>query len=177
LTVAAGAAAGKVEPRHLLRGFIPAFPYLVMFALMQVLYTWDNDTSPLLFSLGPVSVTGDELARSCLLVSQLGSLMTLLSLYTAVTPLRETLSAFDRILLPLSRVGLPARDISLIVGIALRFIPVLTEEAERIVTAQLSRGGRGGIRSAAGMLIPLFLRALERSEMLARAMVLRLYCS
>ncbi|MDR2370481.1 MAG: ATP-binding cassette domain-containing protein [Treponema sp.] len=174
-TVIAGTAAGKVEPKHLLRGFIPAFPYLALFALFQVIFTWAGDISAAVVSLGPVSITKDELVRSALLISQLGALMTLLSLYTAVTPLRETLAAFDRALNPLSRIGLPARDISLIIGIALRFIPVLTEEAECIINAQLSRGGRGGLRSAPGMIVPLFLRALERSETLAKAMVLRLY--
>jgi energy-coupling factor transporter transmembrane protein EcfT len=177
LALAAGAVFGNVEPKHLLRGFIPAFPYLCFLALLQALFTWAGDTSAVIFSLGPVLVTGSELLRSLLLVCQLGALMTLLSLYTAVTPLRETLAAFDRALLPLSRTGIPVRDISLILGIALRFVPVLTGEAERIVTARLSRGGRGGLRSAPGMIIPLFLRALERSETLAKAMALRLYHS
>ncbi|MDR1105519.1 MAG: ATP-binding cassette domain-containing protein [Treponema sp.] len=177
LAIAAGAVFGNVEPKYLLRGFIPAFPYLLFLALLQMLFSWAGDTSPVIFSLGPVTVTGDELLRSCSLVCQLGALMTLLSLYTAVTPLRETLAAFDRALLPLSRAGIPVRDISVILGIALRFVPVLAGEAERIVTAQLSRGGRGGLKSAPGMIIPLFLRALERSETLAKAMALRLYHS
>jgi energy-coupling factor transporter transmembrane protein EcfT len=164
-----------VEPKHLLRGFIPAAPYLAFFALMQVLFSWAGDTSPVYLSLGPVSITRAETARAFRIVCQLSALMTLLSLYTAVTPIRETLAALDRALLPLARIGLPSKDISLIVGIALRFVPVLTEEAERIVTAQLARGGRGGLKSAAGMIIPLFLRSLERSETLAKAMILRLY--
>jgi energy-coupling factor transporter transmembrane protein EcfT len=176
-TLAAGALAGKVEPAHLLRGFIPAAPYLAFFALMQVLFNWAGDTSPVCFSLGPVLITRAELGRAFRIVCQLSALMTLLSLYTAVTPIRETLAALDRALLPLTRVGLPSKDISLIIGIALRFVPVLTEEAERIVTAQLSRGGRGGLKSATGMIIPLFLRSLERSETLAKAMILRLYNS
>jgi energy-coupling factor transport system ATP-binding protein len=177
LAVAVGAVFGNVEPKYLLRGFIPAFPYLLFLALLQMLFSWAGDTSFVFFSLGPVTVTGDELLRSCSLVCQLGALMTLLSLYTAVTPLRETLAAFDRALLPLSRAGIPVRDISVILGIALRFVPVLAGEAECIVTAQLSRGGRGGLGSAPGMIIPLFLRALERSETLAKAMALRLYHS
>jgi energy-coupling factor transport system ATP-binding protein len=175
LALAAGAVFGSVEPKHLLRGFIPAFPYLLFLALLQTLFGWAGDTSAVIFSLGPVTVTKDELLRSCFLVCQLGALMTLLSLYIAVTPLRETLAALDRALFPLSRAGIPVRDISVILGIALRFVPVLTGEAERIVTAQLSRGGKGGLRSAPGMIIPLFLRALERSETLAKAMALRLY--
>jgi energy-coupling factor transport system ATP-binding protein len=174
-TLAAGAAAGRVEPKHLLRGFIPAAPYLTLLVLFQLVFSQPGDASTVLLTLGPVSVTVWELFRGAVLISQLGALMTLLSLYTAVTPLRETLAAVNKALLPLARTGFPARDVSLVIGIALRFVPVLTEEAERIVTAQLSRGGRGGMRSAFGMIIPLFLRALERSETLAKAMVLRLY--
>jgi energy-coupling factor transporter transmembrane protein EcfT len=104
--------------------------------------------------------------------------MALLSLYTAVTPLRETMGAVNRFLSFFGRFGFPARDISLAAGIALRFVPVLTEEAERIAAAQLSRGARKGrVKMILSTVVPLFLRALERSEALARAMLLRGYGS
>jgi energy-coupling factor transport system permease protein len=142
----------------------------------QLVFNWPRDFSPVLVSLGPLSVTLDEVHRSLALLCRYGALMTILSLYTSVTPLRESLRAIGRILSPLSRFGIPGGDIALAIGIALRFVPVLTEEAERIVTAQLSRGGgKGRIRTALAMVVPLFLRSLERSETLARAMVLRLY--
>jgi energy-coupling factor transporter transmembrane protein EcfT len=102
--------------------------------------------------------------------------MALLSLYTAVTTPEASINTVKRKLAPLSRLGIPAGDIALAAGVALRFIPVLTGEAERIVTAQLSRGsGKGRIRTTVTMVVPLLLRALERSETLARAMMLRLY--
>jgi energy-coupling factor transporter transmembrane protein EcfT len=145
-------------------------------AFFQLVFSWPGDLSPVLLSLGLLSVTMDELNRSLALLCRYGALMTLLSLYTALTPLRESLRAIGRALAPLSRFGIPGGDIALAIGIALRFVPVLTEEAERIVTAQLSRGGgKGRVRTALAMAAPLLLRALERSETLARAMVLRLY--
>jgi energy-coupling factor transporter transmembrane protein EcfT len=176
LALLAGGLAGRVGPKHLLRGLIPVLPYMGILVFFQLAFGWPGDFSPVLVSLGPLSVTMDEINRSLALLCRYGALMTLLSLYTAVTPLRESLRAIGRALRPLSRFGIPGGDIALAVGIALRFVPVLTEEAERIVTAQLSRGGgKGRIRTALAMAAPLFLRALERSETLAQAMVLRLY--
>ncbi|MDR2027955.1 MAG: ATP-binding cassette domain-containing protein [Treponema sp.] len=176
LALLAGALAGRVGPRHLLRGLIPALPYMGILVFFQLVFAWPQDYSPVLVSLGPLSVTMAEINRSLALLCRYGALLTLLSLYTAVTPLRETLRAIVRALKPLSRFGIPGGDIALAIGIALRFVPVLTEEAERIVAAQLSRGGgKGKIRTALAMVAPLFLRALERSETLAKAMVLRLY--
>jgi energy-coupling factor transport system ATP-binding protein len=176
LALLAGGIAGGVEPKHLLRGLIPALPYMGILVFFQLVFNWPRDFSPVLVSLGPLSVTMDEVHRSLALLCRYGALMTILSLYTAVTPLRESLRAIGRGLSPLSRFGIPGGDIALAIGIALRFVPVLTEEAERIVTAQLSRGGgKGRIRTALAMVVPLFLRALERSETLAKAMVLRLY--
>jgi energy-coupling factor transport system ATP-binding protein len=176
LALLAGGLAGRVGPKHLLRGLIPALPYMGILVFFRLAFSWPGDLSPVLVSLGPLSVTMDEIIRSLALLCRYGALMTFLSLYTAVTPLRESLGAINRALKPLSRFGIPGGDIALAVGIALRFVPVLTEEAERIVTAQLSRGGgKGRVRTALAMVTPLFLRALERSETLAQAMVLRLY--
>jgi energy-coupling factor transporter transmembrane protein EcfT len=105
--------------------------------------------------------------------------MALLSLFSAVTPLSDVIRTVDRALAPFDRIGLPGRELSTIAGIALRFVPVLVEEAERIAVAQLSRGGgytgKGRLRAALAMIVPIFLRALERSEALAVAMELRLY--
>ncbi len=174
-----GAIAGRVRPPYLLRGFIPALPYVTFMILLQLLFPWPGDPSPLLVSLGPLGITVNAVHRSLLLLFKLLALMALLSLYTAVTPLGETVRGITKSLLPLSRLGLPIREFSLALGIALRFVPLLAEEAERITVAQLSRGGgyqgKGRIRAALAMTVPLFLRALERSESLATAMELRLF--
>jgi energy-coupling factor transport system ATP-binding protein len=178
LTLLAGKFAGKVGPLHLLRFSVPLMPYVALLVFFQAVFSWPSDHSPVLYSLGPLALTADELFRSVLLVCRVLALVALITLYSAVTPLRETLGAIRAGLAPLSRIGFPAGDAAMAVGIALRFIPVLTEEAERIVAAQLSRGadyGRARIKAALSMVVPLLLRALERSETLAKAMALRLY--
>jgi energy-coupling factor transport system ATP-binding protein len=180
-TLLGGGLAGRVEPKHLLRGIIPALPYIGLIMGFQLFFSWPQDHSRVLITLGFVSVTMAELVRVLSVLCRLMALTALLSLYSAATPLRESLKAINRALAPLAKIGLPSRDITLAIGIALRFVPILAKEAERIVTAQMSRGGgytgKGRIRTAGAMVIPLFLRALERSETLAKAMVLRLYPS
>jgi energy-coupling factor transport system ATP-binding protein len=173
LVLAAGAAAGRAGPRRLLRGLRPLAPWLGIIVAVQALYTSALDTSAELFHLWRVGVTVTELLRALSLVMRVAAIMSLLSLYSAVTPLRETMRAINGVLGRLSRFGFPARDLCLAIGIALRFVPVLSEEAERIVSAQLSRGGK--IRQTFSIIVPLFLRALERAETLAEAMVLRGY--
>ncbi|MDR2182076.1 MAG: energy-coupling factor transporter transmembrane protein EcfT [Treponema sp.] len=181
--LAAGRAAGRVGPFILLGGLRSAAPYLAFIIFVQTAFTWSGDTSGIVFKLGFYSITRGELSRSLSLVLRLLALMSSLTLYGAVTPLRETLRALTRFLKPLSRIGIPGGDIAMTIAIALRFVPVLTGEARRITAAQLSRGGGSDfpgparLRAAAGVLLPLFLRALERSERLAEAMILRCYQS
>jgi energy-coupling factor transporter transmembrane protein EcfT len=172
----AGAAAGRVGPGHLLRGFVSLAPWLFIMALIQQFYTGPDSNNAVIFSVWKFSVSSASLLRSASLFIRIASLTVLFSLYSAVTPLRETLDAFNAGLSVLGPLGFPSRDVSLGAGIALRFVPVLIEEAERIVTAQLSRGGKKGrLGMMFSMLVPLFLRSLERSEKLAQAIALRLY--
>jgi len=178
-TLGLGAAAGRIGPKHLLRGLVPALPYLALMVAVQFAFAWPGDAGPVLMDGGVFTVTAAELARSLLLVLRLATLMALLSLYSALTPLAESLRTLNAWIAPLGRLGFPVREFSLAFGIALRFVPVLVEEAERIAVAQISRGGGYGgrkrLRAAAALIVPLFLRALERSETLAAAMELRLF--
>jgi energy-coupling factor transport system ATP-binding protein len=175
----AGKTLGGVGPKHLLRGLIPAAPYILFMVLVQVLFPWPGDTSQSLWHWAFINLSLQKLSHSALLVSRLAALMALLALFSAVTPMVESIKAGARLLAPLERFGIPVQDLILIFGIALRFVPLLVEEAERIVIGQLSRGGgyqgRNKLRSGFALVVPLFLRALERAEVLATAMELRLF--
>jgi len=174
-----GQVLGKVGPKHLLRGLIPAAPYILFMVLVQIVFPWSNDTSPVLWHLGFINLSMEKLYHVFILISRLAALMALLALFSAVTPMVDSLTASRKLLSPLARLGIPVQDFILIFGIALRFVPLLVEEAERIVIGQLSRGGgyqgRNKLRSGFALVVPLFLRALERSEVLATAMELRLF--
>jgi len=149
--------AGRTEPVRLLRGFFRILPWLLIICAVQLVFN-------------------PEPMRPIALILRIASLSALLSLFCAVTPLRELVRVINRMFSFFARFGFPARSFSLAVGIAIRFIPVLSEEAEHIVSAQLSRGGkRGRFRMAFSLIVPLFLRALERADVLAKAMMLRCY--
>jgi energy-coupling factor transport system ATP-binding protein len=181
IVLLSGKLLGKIACKTLLRSVVAILPFLLVFVFLQTAFLWGNDASPILFQpfqtgfFSFFSITSAELHRSLAFICRITSLIAAFSLYLAATPLRETLSAINTLLSPLSRLGLPARDIAMMVGISIRFVPLLTEEAERIVTAQISRGGKRGLRSSLAMLVPLLLLSLERAETLANAMLLRLY--
>jgi energy-coupling factor transport system permease protein len=161
---------------YLPRRLLVTIPVVILIVFFQVVFNWVGDDSVVYWSLGPISVTAHELTRSLSLSARVVSMLCLLNVYLAVTPLRETLRAVQALLRPLKKIGLPAGDISMVITIMLRFIPLLMTEAEKIFTAQLSRGsGKGKFRSAFAAILPLFLCALERAEKLAEAMLLRLY--
>jgi energy-coupling factor transport system ATP-binding protein len=159
-TLAAGRFAGRVGPLHLLRGLVPLAPWLVILGGLSLVYT------------GPRF----DYTRPLALIVRAAALVAMVSLYSAVTSPGAILRSVNRFFSGAGKFRLPGRDLSLAAGITARFVPVLTEEAERIVTAQLSRGGKKSRPAMAfSMVIPLFLRALERAEILAKAIMLRGY--
>ncbi|MDR1468205.1 MAG: ATP-binding cassette domain-containing protein [Spirochaetaceae bacterium] len=178
---------GKIRPAHIVRGLLPMMPVLTIFIALRLLFSWDGDTSRVLVKAGPVSVTVQEVADTAMILLRLFTMMTVITLYSAVTSLRDTLGAVKRFCASFAsprnrKAGVPsarARDAGLMLGIALRFVPLITAEAEHITASQISRGaktrGLAVLSAFKAMLIPLFLRSLERAQTLAQAMLLRLY--
>ncbi len=106
---------------------------------------------------------------------------TQLCLTLTTTPL-EIADGIESLLKPLARFGFPAHELAMMMSIALRFVPTLSEETEKIIKAQSSRGADydtgGAIARARGLisvLIPLFVSAFKRAEDLATAMEARDY--
>src|SRR5262249_39413894 len=104
------------------------------------------------------------------------------TLMTLTTSPVEFTDGLERLLRPLQRVGVPAHDLAMMMTIALRFIPTLLEEAEKIMKAQMARGAefsRGSVprraRALIPLLVPLFVGAFRRADALALAMEARCY--
>ena len=112
--------------------------------------------------------------------------LVLLVLTTSVltlttTPIQLT-DAVEALLTPFKKLGLPAHELAMIMSIALRFIPTLIDETDKIMKAQQARGAsfdEGSImdraKSLLPILVPLFLSAIKRAEELAMAMEARCY--
>ena len=104
------------------------------------------------------------------------------SIMTLATTPNQLTDAIEKLLKPLNRVKVPVHEVAMMMSIALRFIPILVEETDKIMKAQLARGAdfESGnifrrIKSMAPIIIPLFVSAARRASDLALAMDARCY--
>ncbi|GHU41085.1 hypothetical protein FACS1894190_08760 [Spirochaetia bacterium] len=154
--------------------FLRLFPIILIIALLQIIFNIPGDSSSVLFKLAFITITELELRRALFLVLRLTGIILCITLFFSFVPLSLTLKAVNAALSALSFFHIDASDVKLTVSIIFRFVPILTEEAFRILTAQMSRGGgRGRLRDGVAIITPLLLRALERAEKLSQAMELR----
>ena len=124
----------------------------------------------------------DAFCQAGYIVMRLILMISLTMILTSTTKPMDMTYAFEWYMTPLKPIHFPVHEIAMTLSIALRFIPTLLDETERIMKAQASRGvdfNHGGIFKRFGaiiaLIIPLFVSALERSEELANAMIVRGY--
>ena len=137
---------------------------------------------PPAFTIGTLVVRWDAFCQSGYILLRLILMISLTMILTSTTKPMDMTYAFEWYMTPLKAIRFPAHEIAMTLSIALRFIPTLLDETERIMKAQASRGvdfNRGGLFKRFGaviaLIIPLFVSALERSEELANAMIVRGY--
>ena len=143
--------------------------------------TYHNDLG-IAFSIGSLDVKWNAFCQSGYIILRLILMIALTMVLTSTTKPMDMTYAFEWYMTPLKPIRFPAHEIAMTLSIALRFIPTLLDETERIMKAQASRGvdfNRGGLFKRFGaviaLIIPLFVSALERSEELANAMIVRGY--
>jgi energy-coupling factor transporter transmembrane protein EcfT len=174
----------RIGGGFLLRGLKPALPFFGIAALFQFVFPWSGDSTAVFFRLGPFAATHRDLWMSLLIVARGASMIAVVSLFTAITSEEEIVLGVEEGLSPLARLGLPTHLLSLSVGAAVRFVPIVAEELESIVKAQACRGADFGSRRKGPLararawlplFVPVMVRALERAEILAEAMEARCY--
>jgi energy-coupling factor transport system ATP-binding protein len=194
VAVIAGLALARISLRYAFRGVRAALPFLAFLALLQVFTIPRNDTGWVLWQWRWIAITSMDMLAAAVSLVRFVALILGLSLFSFSTSTTELAHGTERLLRPLQRFGLPAHECSLMLVIALRFVPLLALEAERIAKAQASRGadgdrgrsGRGKMNPQAmnpfkrarrmlPLLVPLFVTALRRAETLALAMEARCY--
>jgi energy-coupling factor transport system permease protein len=177
---------GRIPMAYALRGLIPAVPFLVFFAVLQLLFfgrSYDP-ASPVIFQWGWIVVT-DAVARLVVISAvRFVELLIVTSVFTLSTRTTELTHGIESLLRPFRRLRVPSHELALVVTIAIRFVPTLALQAERLLKAQASRGGRMGgsrwrfvsyARQMLPVLVPLFTFALQRGEELIVAMESRAY--
>ncbi len=160
-------------------------PLAAFAVLLFVLHLCFTDGA-LLFQIPylPIKVTGEGLFRGLLISWQFLALALSGAILTMTTSPSDLVCGLEHLLGPLRHIRVPVSDIAVMVSMALRFVPTLLEEYERIKTAQMARGaevetGRldRKMKSLAALLMPLMVSALRRADDLAEAMEARGYTS
>lgn len=172
------AALSRVPGGLLLRGLRPIV-FIMLFTMVLHLFLTPG---PAIFRIGPVIATWSGLVQGLFLGVRLVILIMFTSLLTLTTSPIELTDGLEDIMKPFARLGVPAHELAMMMTIALRFIPTLLEEAERIMKAQMARGAdfeSGNMvkraKSLVPLLVPLFVSAFRRADDLAMAMEARCY--
>jgi energy-coupling factor transport system permease protein len=168
----------QVPLTFILRGLRPILIFLAITVVFNAFLTPGHA----LFHIGRWAVTREGLILSLVASVRLVSLVVAASLLTLTTsPIRLT-DGLERLLRPLAPIGVPAHELALMMTIALRFIPTLLEEADRIMRAQKARGAdfesgnaMARIKGLVPVMVPLFVAAFRRADELATAMEARGY--
>ena len=156
----------------------PVIFIVICTALLNLFYT----SGTVLWSFGILTITEEGIWKAGFMVLRILMLIacTLLLTYTT-SPILLT-DGLERLLRPLKKVRFPVHELSMMMSIALRFIPTLIQETDKIISAQKARGAdfdSGNLMQKAKalipILIPLFLSSFRRAEELAIAMECRCY--
>ena len=128
------------------------------------------------------TITYEGLKNAVVMMVRLIFLIIGTSLMTLTTTPNELTDGLEKSLMPLSKIGIPVHAIAMMMSIALRFIPILIEETDKIMKAQMARGAdfESGnlihkVKNMVPLLVPLFVSAFRRADDLAMAMEARCY--
>lgn len=178
LFVALAYGISKIPPKMILKSLKPILFFVIFTALINLFLT----NGEVIFSLGFLKITKEGVILALKMAVRLILLVAVTSLLTYTTSPIVLTDGIEKLLSPLSKIGVPAHEIAMMMTIALRFIPTIIDETDKIIKAQSARGSdfESGnlIRRAKALipiLVPLFISAFRRADELATAMECRCY--
>jgi len=168
----------RVPFRYVLKGLKPLMLIIVITFAINIFMT----KGEVLFSIGPLDVTKEGIRQAVFMALRLIFLITGTSLLTLTTSPISLTDGIEKLMSPLRKVKVPVHELAMMMTIALRFIPTLLEETDKIMKAQTARGAdfeSGNIirraKNLVPLLVPLFINAFRRADELAIAMEARCY--
>lgn len=168
----------RVPVRFIFRG-LKAVVFIILLTFVLNLFMFDGTV---LWHWKFLTITYEGLYRSCFMALRLILLIIGTSMLTLTTKPMELTDGLEKLLKPFNRFGLPSHEIALMMSIALRFIPTLLEETDKIMKAQQARGAdfESGnliqrVKNMIPILIPLFVGSFRIAQDLALAMEARCY--
>ena len=176
--VAAAVAASKISLKLIMRSLRPLLIMVLFTSLLNIFFTPGREIWRIWF----FRITYEGIVFSVVMAVRITLLIAGTSLLTYTTSPIMLTEAIERLLSPLKKIGAPVGELAMMMTIALRFIPTLLDETERIMAAQKARGAdlESGnmlkrIRAFVPVLVPVFVGALKRADELALAMESRCY--
>lgn len=169
----------KIQFRYIYKGLKPIFVLMLITAIFNVFFTAGET---LLYQWKFIRIYKEGLVLAAFMILRLTFLIAGTSLLTLTTSPIELTDGIERLLNPFKKIGVPAHELAMMMTIALRFIPTLMDETDKIMKAQMARGAdfeTGNIikraKSLVPLLVPLFISSFRRAEELAMAMEARGY--
>lgn len=171
-------ALSKVPLFYIFKGLKPVVFILLFTGFLSLFWTPGRE----LFHIGVFSVTWEGLERMAVISLRLLLLMLGASIMTLTTTPNQLTDGIEHLLRPLNVIHVPVHELAMMMSIALRFIPILVEETDKIMKAQSARGAdfESGnfvqrLKSMLPIFVPLFVSAIRRANDLAQAMDARCY--
>ena len=172
-------AVSRIPFRMALRSIKPIVPLLLFTSVLNVLFTAGETV---LVQFWRITITREGLVFALLISLRILCLLAGTSLLTYTTSPIELTDGIERAAKPLQRIGFPAHELAMMMTIALRFIPTLIDETDKIMSAQKARGAAFDtgnlvqrIRAMVPILVPLFVSSFRRADELAVARECRCY--
>ena len=172
-------AAARLNPLRVLESI---HPILILLVLMGVVNLFVVRTGTPVVALGPLSITDQGVAIAVLYACRFALVIILGAVFLTTTTPTAMTDAFATLISPLNRLGIHAQEIALVMSLALRFIPTLTDETRAIVDAQSARGGSietgslaQRIKAMSAIIVPIFAGTLRHADNLSLALDARCY--
>ena len=168
----------RIPPKLMLKGLKPVIPLLLFTAIINLFYV---DGTPLV-EFWIIRITWEGIFTAVFIAVRILCLIAASSLLTYTTSPTTLTDALERLMSPLRYIKVPVHEIAMMMTIALRFIPTLIEETDKIISAQKARGAdmeSGNLlqraKALVPILVPLFVSSFRRAYELATAMECRCY--
>ena len=162
------------------RSLKPIFPIILFTAVLNIFFV-SGEGEPL-FRWSFITIYAEGIRYAVIMGVRVAALIAGTSLLTYTTSPIVLTDAIEALLRPLSRLRFPVHELAMMMSIALRFIPTLIEETDKIMNAQKARGAMldtgkltERVKALVPVLIPLFISAFRRADELAMAMECRCY--
>jgi len=169
----------KLSFSYILKSMKPMMFMMVFLLIINILVIRTGDP---LFTIGTFTVYKDAFMQTGYIVLRLLLMIMTTTLLTATTKPMDMTLGIEDLLAPLEKIKVPTHDIAMMIALALRFIPTLIDEAERILKAQSSRGVdfengklKEKITAILSLIVPMFVSCFQRADELADAMEARGY--